>query len=581
MDKFSKIWGFGLLLLLFVNYNGVTVRFIYPKIFFLQAWVGIGLIFFSLQNYSENKLKLGPIAVTCVALLLYCFATLLYAPDVVVGLFGPFWRGTGLLFYSSALFAMILLIEYLKVPKEKFALGLIYVGFLLAIIVMVSFFFTFNIERSIYLVVGNRNPLAFWLGSTTILSFLYRNSFPKSFKPLVYFLCLICLIELVLLGSRSSLGGVVLSFMLIGIMSGRKYFKIALGSSGFIGLLLIAQYFIMKKSILEQLISRTKQFNRLGIWQGAWDSFLEHPIFGYGMHGLIQGYWENYTSTLDKGHSWNENAHSLFLNFAGELGLIGLGLFAALCFFVIKEIRNKATEHRAPWWGLFLFVMIYTMTQPFFVDTVLLVALILFLLSDRVVVSLSSQNIFWRTSKVVLGVVFLVVTYFQYHQIGLLNNTRAEMSKHGNYRKVWKELAAESSYIDKVGAFFELQGVLISSFAKVIPGESDMDKEIRSRSQRFIKEGLENLIEENTHRPRLLRSYALNLIQENQLDKALIYLNKILAGSDQVTEVYYYKAVIFAKQRKNREAKLMLLKVKELNPNYKGIDQQLDKLKKY
>jgi hypothetical protein len=299
------------------------------------------------------------------------------------------------------------------------------------------------------------------------------------------------------------------------------------------------------------------------------------------MHGLIQGYWENYTSTLDKGHSWNENAHSLFLNVAGELGLIGLGLFAALCFFVIKEISNKEAEDRAPWCGLLLFVMIYAMTQPFFVDTVLLVALILFLLSEKMVVSLPSQNIFWRTSKVVLGVVFLVITYFQYHQIDLLNNARAEMGKHGNYRRLWKELAAEPSYIDKVGAFFELQGLLITSFAKVIPGESDMDKEIRSRSQRFITEGLENLIEENTHRPRMLRSYALNLIQENQLDKALVYLDKIIAGSDQVTEVYYYKAVIFAKQRKNKEAKEMLLKVKALNPNYKGIDEQLAKLKDY
>ena len=85
----------------------------------------------------------------------------------------------------------------------------------------------------------------------------------------------------------------------------------------------------------------------------------------------------------------------------------------------------------------------------------------------------------------------------------------------------------------------------------------------------------------HSHRPRLLRSYALTAIQENDLDKALKALDILLSRSDQITEMYYYKAVIFAKQRRNKEAKQMLLKVKELNPNYVGIDEQLAKLKNY
>lgn len=581
MDKFARFWGFGLLLIPFIFYKGVTVRFIYPKIFFLQAWVALGLIFYSFKKTKESTIKLGPVSLTALGLLGFSFISLFYSPDLVVGLFGPFWRGTGLIFYASIFLGGLVLIESFKVPKEKFALGLIYTGYAISTIVLISYFFTLNIEKAVYIIVGNRNPLAFWVGVTILLSYLYRETIPKNLKPMAYVFSLISLVVLILLGSRSSIGGLFISLILIGLLSEKKYLKISLGVSSLAAAGLGLQYFLAKNSILAALIVRTKQFNRSGIWEGAFDSFLAKPIGGYGMHGLIQGYWENYTSTLDKGHSWNENAHSIILNMAGELGSIGLILFLALCIFVFKSIKQKDEGMRAGWWGLYVFTLLYALTQPFFVDTVLLVVFLLFLLGESESFLFSSDNLPWKGAKVLLAVGLSIVTYFQYSQIGQLNETRSQIAKHSNYRKVWKELDKKTPYIDKVGAFFELQSLLVSSFAKVKPGETELDKEIRGRSKRFIREGLDNLMKDHSHRPRLLRSYALTAIQENDLDKALKALDILLSRSDQITEMYYYKAVIFAKQRRNKEAKQMLLKVKELNPNYVGIDEQLAKLKNY
>ncbi len=578
MDKILRIWCFGLLAISFVIYNGVTVRFVYPKIFFMQTWLGLGLLLFSIKVSKERVLSLGNISLSFLTLLLISLISSSYSPDLMVSFFGPFWRGTGLLFYLSSFLCFMLLKEFFKEDRNQFAKGVIYSGWAIASIVFLHFLFTFNIRSSVYLVIGNVNPLSFWLGVTVLLSYLYRELFKdKKWIPILF--SAISLFLILLLGSRGAIGGLAISGLIIGLSKGKKTLKICLGLFGLVLVVLLGQYFIVDKSVLSDILYRTKSFNRMGIWQGAFDSFLEKPIGGYGFHGLIQGYWENYTSYLDKGHAWNENAHSLILNMAGELGSIGLIALSVITFYTLKRIHKL--EDRIVWYSIFFYIVLYCLSQPFFVDTVFLLLFVYYLLGEESKVKISSDNFYYRFGKVIFGVVILAITFEQFTQVGILNETRRQIAKHGNYRKVWKTLEEKEPFIDHVGAFFEINTLLINNFAHVKPGETDMDRELRTRSKRFIKESLESLMKKYSHRPRLLRTYGLTLIQENELEKAEQVIDLILSKSDQVTEMYYYKAVIYAKLRKNREAKEMLLKVKKLNPDYKGIDAQLEKLKNY
>jgi len=578
MEKLLRIWCFGLLAISFVIYNGVTVRFVYPKIFFIQFWLGLGLIGFALKVSKERVLQIGNISLSLLALLVVGFISIAYSPDPMISLFGPFWRGTGLVFYLASFLCFLLLKELSSEDKKSFILGVIYSGYAIASIVFINFIFSLNINESIFYVIGNVNPLSFWLGMTLLLSYLYRGYFNDK-KWVIFGFGAISLLIILLLGSRSAIGGLFFCALLIGLGKGKKILKISIGLFLLVTFALVAQYFLSETSVLADIITRSKNFSRLGIWQGAFESFLERPIGGYGFHGLIQGYWENYTSYLSKGHAWNENAHSIILNIAGELGILGLIPFFALIYFIFKRVR--IFEERIVWWAILTYILLYCLTQPFFVDTVFLLLFFFFIFDEEKKFIIHSRNIFYRLGKATVGVLFILLTLEQSSQINLLNETRRMIGAHGNYRKVWKTLELKKPFIDHVGAFFEINTLLINSFAHIKPGETQMDKEIRARSKSFIKESLESLMKKYSHRPRLLRTYALTLIQENELEKAEEVIDKILSRSDQVTEMYYYKAVIYAKQRKNKEAKNMLLKVKLLNPEYRGIDAQLEKLKNY
>ncbi len=89
------------------------------------------------------------------------------------------------------------------------------------------------------------------------------------------------------------------------------------------------------------------------------------------------------------------------------------------------------------------------------------------------------------------------------------------------------------------------------------------------------------MAKDNEHRPRILRTYATWLIGAGNNEEALPYLDKLLEKSDQIAEVHYFKAVVFANLRRYRDAKESLVKTKTLNSNYPGIDYQLEKLKNY
>lgn len=86
---------------------------------------------------------------------------------------------------------------------------------------------------------------------------------------------------------------------------------------------------------------------RLFVWQGAWQVFLHHPLFGTGVETFAYAYYQyrpaghNLTSEWD--YLYNK-AHNEFLNYLATTGIFGFGTYIyMLCvavWIMVKELRN-------------------------------------------------------------------------------------------------------------------------------------------------------------------------------------------------------------------------------------------------
>ncbi len=73
--------------------------------------------------------------------------------------------------------------------------------------------------------------------------------------------------------------------------------------------------------------------NRLDRWRVAWHAFNDAPLQGQGA-GTYRLYWERHRPTA----SDTENAHSLYLETLGELGVVGFALLAVLLLTIVAGL---------------------------------------------------------------------------------------------------------------------------------------------------------------------------------------------------------------------------------------------------
>jgi len=573
MFSLSSIWVYGLLIFPFFFITGIPFPYIYPKVIFIEVWAAIGLLVFSFKKEEDQSISLSGIELTFIALTLFGFLSLFWSEDIIAGLFGPFWRGTGLVFYSALILAGLVFKER-GFDKESFAKFVLYAGTGVSIILFSTAVFD-SVGQMQKNLMGNPNASSMWVGTTVLLNYLYGEKIFKNDKFKIGFVYLINIVVVLMLGSRSAIFGVLLGLLIASFLGNKKIFKrsvfITLGATG----LMLAQYFLMKESVLKNLIIRSKQFYRIDIWDGALNSFLSKPFLGYGFHGLIQGYWENYTSSLIVKHAWNDNAHSLLLNLAAELGIFGVLGFMALCFFFGKELLRKEGADKSGWLGILFYIGLYSAFQPFYVDSSLLILFIVLVMGGEEIVKFSRKNIVWKGAKIVLAVCLLVIAFYQYSLMTLANQTRHDIVGKGNYRKTWNQFMKTPSFLDKPGVFLEISNQMRLPFTPAGARFKVLQKPFSS----FMVNEYSEVIKEWEHRPRSLENYSMWLVRRKKMDDALIYLDKILKRSDRVTKAYYNKAHVYIMKKDYKTAKENLLKVKELNPNFDKIDKILSRFK--
>ncbi len=180
-------------------------------------------------------------------------------------------------------------------------------------------------------VLGNPNGL----GIFTML-FLIFLSFLNEFEPMMFskreklFLFSIGIISLLLSGSRSSLIGIFIFFVL------KRFYKISpfLGFVVMICVLFIFQFISDNIELIIHSLGAEKFFRvetlkdgsgRLVAWNFAWDNIQKNFFIGKGFGYTDYLFRENYHYLSKLGHEGH--AHNAYLTFWLDTGLVGLVIF--------------------------------------------------------------------------------------------------------------------------------------------------------------------------------------------------------------------------------------------------------------
>lgn len=132
------------------------------------------------------------------------------------------------------------------------------------------------------------------------------------------------------------------------------YGKRKIVGAGVAGMLLSIGYGIMLvipslNTLLNRFIlfGEDDTFNgRTYLWEHAFKMFSERPLFGYG-YGSYNKYASEQGVILTQNRNWESHAHNIYIQMCGEIGIIGLLLFAAINIFaIIIFFRINKTKER-------------------------------------------------------------------------------------------------------------------------------------------------------------------------------------------------------------------------------------------
>lgn len=104
------------------------------------------------------------------------------------------------------------------------------------------------------------------------------------------------------------------------------------------------------QSDISQYLDKTNLNTSLGIrlqlWQSAWQSFTEKPLFGWGNHGIR----ESQKAQLMRGeisqfiYDFNSHAHNQFLDEMAKRGIIGLGSFLLMLLTPLFLVKRRLRQ---------------------------------------------------------------------------------------------------------------------------------------------------------------------------------------------------------------------------------------------
>ncbi|ERJ11160.1 O-antigen ligase family protein [Haloplasma contractile] len=310
-----------------------------PDTVYTLTVVLTGLVF--IRMAFRKQIKVGSLLVVLVLNLSYVILSLTYTPVFLSGKFGV---GSILQGYMAYL---IITNSGFK-PSKEHLLKVSKVASIFSFTIACQLFFVYyqnGIEKTIY----NKNLIDLgWQFSNLIAPFFilflpiayYKYTLRKSFYPLYFIMDILSMVGLVLTLSRGAYVGFFVTLVLIVLFIVRDWKKMIRYIPVGIGTVILGYFIpIANKTVtlLYERFSNNEFFddnNRYPLWDLATQSFLEKPLFGYGVRSSSY-----LITTIDRG---NYYFHNFILQVAATLGILGL-IFLAIILF--KTMRVMLRPH--------------------------------------------------------------------------------------------------------------------------------------------------------------------------------------------------------------------------------------------
>jgi O-antigen ligase len=168
--------------------------------------------------------------------------------------------------------------------------------------------------------------------------YLIWGNMSKNYKFILFVLDLLFLFNLIFTKTRGAWLGFLAAIVVLGFLKSKKVLFIAM-----ICLLIIfislpniyTERFISSFNIEYNLKTNSSNATRIGLWYSAIKMFIDNPINGVGYDQYRNAYIDEYKI---EGIPPFSHSHNNLLNYAAELGLLGLVSFFYLMYVVLKNL---------------------------------------------------------------------------------------------------------------------------------------------------------------------------------------------------------------------------------------------------
>ncbi|WP_420230050.1 Wzy polymerase domain-containing protein [Psychrobacter sp. ER1] len=278
--------------------------------------------------------------------------------------------------------------------------------------------------------VGQPNQLAFIyaLGIVACHYLLIKAKYKRSI-----FIVTALVILSIGLALTSSRGGLILglaSFLIYGLNFKRtSNIKIVLSSIsmsiiGFlVGSYLLTVHNLYSKDTLSRFATGDNAA-RVELIQQAWVQFLYHPLMGVGFGNLLADSLEHIEQV-----DWfvfNIHSHNIIMQFAAELGVLGLGILLVAAFTVMRSYWQSRNLESSFIFVAIIIVALYSLSEyPLWYTRYLIIAVFLLAAVNRktIKINLDLNKLFVTVAALcIIGSIFYYHFYKEYHRVNTYLN---------------------------------------------------------------------------------------------------------------------------------------------------------------
>ncbi|MGH9482975.1 MAG: O-antigen ligase family protein [Terriglobales bacterium] len=225
----------------------------------------------------------------------------------------------------------------------------------LAVSSLISYFqgnfqFRMGVDRLVGLTSASNDPNELGLTLVTALPLMYlltQKPVGAMWRWAMRAMLALCVWALLLTGSRGSVLTLVMVLAVAALASRRRWRIVpaALVAGVVVWSFLPAQYKVRYESVNDLQNDMSYQ-NRVTSWRGGWHMFLSNPVTGIGIGDYTVANGAKFWPA--PGRKIYLNAHSLYFQTLGELGLVGVfafGGFLVVLFRSNAELRREMAAH--------------------------------------------------------------------------------------------------------------------------------------------------------------------------------------------------------------------------------------------